>query len=249
MNDLKRDLHFDLDSLHYQYRSVNGTIPGGVMTSGRGYGQACPVAHALDMIGERWALLVVRELRLGPRRYVDLQTSLPGLGPSVLAQRLRDLQQAGVIRRRTLPAPAGSRVYELTEWGSDLEPVLDALARWGVRSPVVPLEGELTDDSVMLGLRTFFDRGAAPPWTATYHVRLARDSYRLEVVRGRLVGLARAEPRRPVDATIETTRETLMSVRTGAESLEAAARAGRLTMTGDVQAVRRLLAAGGGSGR
>lgn len=216
------------------------------MTGSRSYGQACPVAHALDMIGERWALLVVRELRLGPRRYVDLQAALPGLGPSVLADRLRGLERVGVLRRRTLPAPAASRVYELTEWGAELEPVFVALTRWSMRSPVVPLEGVLTADSVMLGLRTFFDRGTAPPWTATYQVRLERDSYLLKVVRGRLVELVRDEARGPVHATIETTRETLLSVSTGAESLMAAVRSGRLTMTGDARAVRRLLGAQAG---
>jgi DNA-binding HxlR family transcriptional regulator len=213
------------------------------MTDGRSYGQACPVAHALDMIGERWAMLVVRELRLGPRRFVDLQASLPGLSPSVLAQRLRDLERVGVLRRRTLPAPAASRVYELTEWGAELEPVFTALARWGVRSPVVPLEGVITPDSAMLGMSTFFDRGAEPPWTATYQVRLERHSYVVKVERGRLAELLRDEARGPVDATVEMDIETLMSVQAGAESLEAAAQAGRLRVTGDAQAVKKLLAA------
>jgi hypothetical protein len=142
-------------------------------------------------------------------------------------------------------ADGGGALVELTEWGSGLEPVFVALARWGMRSPVVPLEGELTDDAVMLGLPTFFDRRAASPWTATHQVRLKRECYLLKVLRGRLVELVRGEARGPVDATIETTRETLLSVRTGAESLEAATRAGRQTMTGDAQAVRRLLAATG----
>jgi DNA-binding HxlR family transcriptional regulator len=213
------------------------------MAGGRSYGQACPVAHALDMIGERWALLIVRELRLGPRRFVDLQTSLPALAPSVLAQRLRDLERAGVLLRRTLPAPAASRVYELTEWGAELEPVFAALARWGVRSPVVSLTGELTDDTVMLGLRTFFDGGGQPPWTATYQVRLERDSYVLKVVQGRLAELVRDQPRGPIDATIDTTRLTMQALLTHAESLDAILATGRLTITGDTDAARRLLTA------
>jgi len=100
------------------------------------------IAHALDLIGERWALLVVRELRLGARRYVDLQASLPGIGPSVLSQRLRDLERVGVIRRRRLAPPASYYVYELTDWGAELEQVFRQLARWGMRSPVVALSGE-----------------------------------------------------------------------------------------------------------
>lgn len=187
--------------------------------------------------------MVVRELRLGPRRYVDLQASLPGLSPSVLAQRLRDLERVGVLRRRTLPAPAGSRVYELTEWGAELEPVFTALAKWGVRSPVVPLEGVITPDSAMLGMSTFFDRGAEPPWTATYQVRLDGDGYVVRVERGRLVELRRDEARGPVDAELETDVETLMSVQAGTASLEAAAQAGRLGISGDEQAMQRLLAA------
>lgn len=213
------------------------------MTSSRSYGQACPVAHALDMIGERWAMLIVRELRLGPRRYVDLQASLPGLSPSVLAQRLRDLERVGVLRRRTLPAPAASRIYELTEWGAELEPVFTALAKWGMRSPVVPLEGGLTPDSVMLGMSTFFDGSADPAWTATYQLRLERDNYLVRVEGGRLAELVRDEARGPVDATVETDIGTLLAVQSGDESLEAAAQAGRLTLAGDAQAVRRLLAA------
>ena len=213
------------------------------MTSSRSYGQACPVAHALDMIGERWAMLIVRELRLGPRRYVDLQASLPGLSPSVLAQRLRDLERVGVLRRRTLPAPAASRIYELTEWGAELEPVFTALAKWGMRSPVVPLEGGLTPDSVMLGMSTFFDGSADPAWTATYQLRLERDNYLVRVEGGRLAELVRDEARGPVDATVETDIGTLLAVQSGDESIEAAAQAGRLTLAGDAQAVRRLLAA------
>lgn len=217
------------------------------MPEGRSYGQACPVAHALDMVGERWALLIVRDLMLGPRRYVDLQASLPGLGPSVLAQRLRDLERIGVVHRRTLAAPARAQVYELTDWGRELQPVFTALATWGLRSPVVRMHGVLPADPAMLGLRTFFDRAGAPPWTASYHVRLAHggrvDSYVVRVVRGRLVETVRDEPRGSVDATVDTTPETLVALQVGADTVDAAVAEGRLTVTGDEVAVRRLLAA------
>src|SRR3954462_9145850 len=105
------------------------------MTSPRTYGEACAAAHALDLVGERWALLVVRELLLGPKRFTDLRAGICHAGPNVLAQRLRELEAAGIVRRRQLPPPAASRVYELTEWGSELEPVVTALGRWGARSP------------------------------------------------------------------------------------------------------------------
>jgi DNA-binding HxlR family transcriptional regulator len=98
------------------------------------YDQYCPVAHALDLVGERWALLVVRELMPGPKRYTDLAEHLPGIGTNILASRLRDLEAGGIIEKRTLPPPAASRVYQLTPYGLELRPVLRELALWGARS-------------------------------------------------------------------------------------------------------------------
>src|SRR3990170_3687429 len=109
----------------------------------RTYDDACAAAHALDLIGERWALLVVRELLLGPKRFTDLKAGLPGASPNVLAQRLRDLEGVGIVRRRKLPPPAASRVYELTEWGLELEPAIISLGRWGARSPSKPCDAAL----------------------------------------------------------------------------------------------------------
>src|SRR5919199_1777683 len=100
----------------------------------RSYGQFCGIARALDLVGERWALLVVRELVLGPKRFSDLRAGLPGIGTNVLTTRLRELEAGGVIARRELPPPAGSTVYQLTEYGRELQPVLLALGRWGARS-------------------------------------------------------------------------------------------------------------------
>src|ERR1700684_2381520 len=101
------------------------------MTVKRSYGDSCGIARGLDAVGERWALLVVRELVLGPKRFTDLRAGLPRVGPDMLAARLRELETAGVVRRRTLPAPAASKVYELTAWGAELAPALLALGRWG----------------------------------------------------------------------------------------------------------------------
>jgi DNA-binding HxlR family transcriptional regulator len=98
------------------------------------YEQYCPVAHALDLVGERWALLVVRELMHGPKRYTDLAAHLPGIGTNILAARLRDLEACGIIAKRTLPPPAASRVYELTDYGRALRTVIRELALWGARS-------------------------------------------------------------------------------------------------------------------
>jgi DNA-binding HxlR family transcriptional regulator len=98
------------------------------------YEHYCPVAHALGVVGERWALLVVRELLQGPKRYTDLAEGLPGIGTNILASRLRDLETAGVVTKKTLPPPAASRVYELTDYGLELKPVMRELALWGARS-------------------------------------------------------------------------------------------------------------------
>src|SRR5918999_5672535 len=108
----------------------------------RNYDQYCPAARSLDVLGERWTLLVVRDLLLGPRRYTDLLEGLPGIGPNVLAERLRHLQGAGVVRRTTLPPPAASTVYELTELGEALRPVVRELTRWGLNLMDAPRPGE-----------------------------------------------------------------------------------------------------------
>jgi DNA-binding HxlR family transcriptional regulator len=194
------------------------------------------VAHALDVIGDRWALLVVRELRLGPRRYSDLQAALPGAGPNVLTRRLRDLEAGGVLRRRTLPAPAASVVYELTAWGADLEPVFRALARWGVRSPV-PREGRLTADSIMLGLRTFFDPDRVAPWTALYEFRLDGTVFRLRVTDGRLTGLARGDGPDSPDLVVAGPRAAVRAVLDGHPPADG------VSVTGDRTLLDRLLTA------
>ena len=122
------------------------------MATMRTYGDRCGVARALDVIGERWALLVVRELVLGPKRFSDLRAGLRGVAPDVLSQRLRELEAAGVLRRATLPPPSGARVYELTEWGQELEPLVLGLGRWGSRAPFPGGEAELGPDAFVIAL-------------------------------------------------------------------------------------------------
>src|SRR5690349_833092 len=123
----------------------------------RTYGDPCGIARALDLVGERWALLVVRELLLGSKRFTDLRAGLPHVGPDMLAQRLRELEQAGVVRRAKLPPPAPARVYELTDWGHRLEPVVLALGLWGSQAPFPPEHGELGVDALVLALKTLFE--------------------------------------------------------------------------------------------
>ena len=105
------------------------------MANKRSYDDGCAGAHALDLIGERWALLIVRELLLGPKRFTDLRTGLPGISPNVLSQRLEELERVAVVRRRKLAPPAGAWVYELTDWGKELGPIIIEPGRWGARFP------------------------------------------------------------------------------------------------------------------
>ena len=121
------------------------------------YDDYCPVAHALGLVGERWALLVVLELFRGPKRYTDLAENLRGIGTNILASRLRDLEAAGVVTKRTLPPPAASKVYELTDYGHELRPVIRELALWGARSLGPPThEDELFPGWLANALDTVF---------------------------------------------------------------------------------------------
>lgn len=117
------------------------------------YNDGCAAAHALDLIGERWTLIVVRELLLGPKRFTDIQRDVIGIGPAVLTQRLHDLEADGIVQRRRLPGPGRVDVYELTEWGYGLEAVNTALSLWAVASPAIPREADMSPDTVVLAMR------------------------------------------------------------------------------------------------
>ena len=210
------------------------------MATTRTYDDGCAAAHALDLVGERWALLVVRELLLGPKRFTDLKSGLPHASPNVLAQRLRDLEAAGVVRRGKLPPPAASKIYELTEWGRDLEPVIIALGRWGVRSPTKPPDAELGVDSLILSFRTMFDPDRAEGLDARYEFRLGEDRFRAEVAEGRLE-IKRGSDEAP-DATVEADAGTLAALVYGDLELGDALGSGDLRIEGEGAAVERFLA-------
>src|SRR5438132_8508704 len=128
----------------------------------RSYADGCAAAHALDLVGERWAMLIVRELVLGPKRFSDLRAGLPGIASNVLTTRLRELEASGVVARRELPRPAASMVYELTEYGREFEPVMLALGRWGARTLGERSEGQtLRSEWVAVAMRAFFRPEAA----------------------------------------------------------------------------------------
>ena len=154
------------------------------MATMRTYGDGCGIAHALDLVGERWALLVVRELLLGPKRFTDLRDGLPNASPNVLSQRLRELEQAAIVRRRKLPPPAGSWVYELTDWGRELKPIAARARHLGAALAVVPDDAPVGTDSVILALGTFFDADAAGDLTARYELRLGENAFPVRIADG-----------------------------------------------------------------
>lgn len=166
------------------------------ITKMRRYEDACGTAHALDLIGERWALLVMRELMLGPRRFGDLRASLPGLSANVLTQRLEGLEAAGVLLRRKLPPPASVQVYELTDWGLEAEPIIREMGRWAARSPAHDPSLPLSAVSMMLSFRTMFiaERAGGEPLTLGF--RFADEAFTV-TVRDRTLTSDRGEPERP----------------------------------------------------
>jgi DNA-binding HxlR family transcriptional regulator len=209
------------------------------MATTRMYGERCGVAHALDLIGQRWALLIVRELLLGPRRFTDLRRSVSQASPDMLSRRLHELEQTGVLRRHRLPPPAASTVYELTEWGRELEPAVLALARWGTRSPHLPADAPLGADSVMLGLRTYFEPADARDDTGTYQLRLGEDTYVARIAGGQL-HIGRGEDP-SAKAAISTDPATLAAVFNGSATIETVTRNGRASVTGDIAGMKWLL--------
>ncbi|NNM74725.1 winged helix-turn-helix transcriptional regulator [Enterovirga aerilata] len=161
----------------------------------RHYDDACGAAHALDLVGERWALLVMRELMLGPKRFGELRADLPGISANVLTQRLEGLEKAGILVRRKLPPPASVQVYELTPWGYESEPIFQALGRWAARSPTHDPSLPLSATSLFLSFRTMFDPSRAQAFSARIGFRFGETDYLVtvtengvEVARGTVSG-------------------------------------------------------------
>jgi DNA-binding HxlR family transcriptional regulator len=152
----------------------------------RRYEDACGAAHALDLVGERWALLVVRELMLGPKRFSDLRADLRGISANVLTQRLEGLEAAGVLIRRKLPPPASSQVYELTSWGYASEPIFQVLGRWAAQSPEHDPSLPLSAVSLLLSFRTMFDPARAEGIDARIGFRLGDETYLVRIADGRI---------------------------------------------------------------
>ena len=205
---------------------------------GRSYGEGCAAAHALDLVGERWALLVVRELVLGPKRFTDLRTGIPAASPNVLSQRLREMESAGVLRRRRLAPPAASSVYELTEWGRELEPVLQSLGRWGARSPAMPSGAPISTAALILALRTMADTSAATGPAVSVELHLGEERFRVRAGRDQV----EIEPGPAADAAavMVTDTPTLNALLFGGRELGEALDAGDARVEGDPAAFARL---------
>jgi DNA-binding HxlR family transcriptional regulator len=210
------------------------------VSTSRSYQDGCGIARALDMVGERSALLVVRELLLGPQRFSDLRHALPGASSNLVTDRLRELQRGGVVRRRKLAPPAGSWVYELTEWGQQLEPVVLALGGWGLRIPRPAEPFTLSATSVLLFLRgSVHPDPLAPP--VTYRLELDDRAWTVRTEGGQ----AQVWPGEPAsaDASLRTDPKTLNALLENPEALDAAICDGSAQAEGNMGAVRRLLLA------
>ena len=204
----------------------------------RRFDQYCPVANALSIVGERWALLIVRELLKGPGRYTDLTAGLPGIGTKVLATRLRELEDGGVVARRKLPPPAASTVYELTEYGLGLEEVIHAIARWGARSLGLPKrEDDLDPDWGLNAFPALLYPERARGLTETYVVRIDGDAFTVRLLDGRL----RVDPGAVAEADleIETGMATFFELASGDLPPRDALDRGVVRIDGDPAALER----------
>jgi DNA-binding HxlR family transcriptional regulator len=202
------------------------------------YDQYCPMAHALSLVGERWSLLIVRELLRGPKRYTDLVEGLPGIGTNILAGRLKDLEQCGVVEKRKLPPPAASTVYELTEYGRGLEEVLYALARWGARSLGPPgADDELYPEWGLNALPALFNAEAARGLTETYVLEVNGDAFTARIVDGCLDAIVGAAA--DADVVIEADMPTFFELVGGELSPDEAARRSGVRLEGDQGAIER----------
>ena len=202
------------------------------------FDQYCPIAHAMSLVGERWALLVIRELLKGPRRYTDLAGGLPGIGTNVLATRLRELEAAGVVARRRLPPPAASTVYELTDYGAELEEVLHAVARWGARSLGLPRSrDELDPDWGLNAFPALLYPERARDVTARYVVRIGDEAFTVGLDDGCLHVAAGAHG--APDADLAMDFATFYELASGELDAAEVVDAGRVRVDGDRDAALR----------
>ena len=195
----------------------------------RWYDDACGTALALELVGERWSLLIVRELMFGGRRFGELKGSLPGISANVLTQRLEGLEASGVLTRRKLPPPASAHVYELTPWGYESETAIQELGRWAVRSPKHDPTLPLSAASLMMSFRTMYAAERAGGLRARLAFRLGSESFVAEL--GETIEIGRGES--DAHLAFESDPVTMASIVYGGRPIADAEAAGALTLTGD----------------
>ncbi|MEJ7926084.1 winged helix-turn-helix transcriptional regulator [Sphingobium sp. AN641] len=195
----------------------------------RAYQDGCATAHALDIVGDRWAMPIMRELLLGPKRFTDLRAALPGISANVLTQRLDELEATAILARRRLPPPAASQIYELTAWGRESEILFQVLGRWAARSPTMAPGMPMSVSSLILSMRTMIDRPALGDLRATLGFRFGEEMFRAEIAQGDFV-IDRA-PVDGADVIFAGDQNGLAAVIYGGASFEAVA--DRLEVKGD----------------
>jgi DNA-binding HxlR family transcriptional regulator len=205
---------------------------------GRWYGDACGTAFALELIGERWSLLIVRELMLGGRRFSDIRARLPGISAKTLAERLASLEAAGVLAKRQLTDPVPAQIYELTEWGYLAEPAIQELGRWAARSPGHDPTLYLSPVSLMLSFRTMIDREAAKTFDAVIGFEVSGEQFVAELRNGELP-VRRADPA-GAQAVFKVDRALpILRAFYGKEPIAQVEREGELTVSGDRELAQR----------
>ena len=206
--------------------------------SKRSYNQYCAVARALDIVGERWTLLIVRELLTGPKRFKDLLEGLPGIGTNLLAARLKDLEEYGVVHRATLPPPAASKVYELTELGRSLEPVIIALGSWGLEFLGTPeQEDELRPAWAVVAMRSALKQAAPLDLQETYEFHIDEKAFHLRVRDGEVEALQ--GPAVDPDLVVRGDTQAFLALATGRIESKEALESGEIRIEGDQEILAR----------
>jgi DNA-binding HxlR family transcriptional regulator len=215
------------------------TIATGALAKKRTYQDGCAVAHALDLIGERWSLLVMRELLLGPQRFTDLRSALPDISANVLTQRLEALEAGGIIIRRQLPPPGAAMVYELTAWGADSEVLFSTIGRWAARSPGKVRGLPMSVASVVMSMRTMFSAARAGDFQATIGLQFNQRSFCARVADKTFA--IDPGPAETCDVRFACDQNVMAELLYGGLDIDMARTQGRLQLSGDLSTGKRFL--------
>lgn len=205
----------------------------------RSYDEYCGLAVALDLLGERWTMLIIRELLMGPKRFTDLLGGLPGVGTGLLTQRLRELEEAQVIEKAVLPAPAASTVYQLTADGETLRSTLLGLTRWGLGRMGTPTKGQTANVNLLaFAMAARFNPRSSPTADGIYELRVDNSTFQLTIADGSIQVQA-VRPQRP-QAIIRTDMTTLIALNNGSTTLSEAVSSQALIVDGEAEVIANL---------